>query len=139
MSTILKTGPKFSPSTLNPILWNPSNVLRANARRSILHIGGGSVKRWPGNNPLWPEPATGTTDIRIATGEIAPSGEHADWLAQHDPVLRLARALATNGPEAVDRLASLDAAVRRSIDDAVTFALASPFPAPESAFARVFA
>jgi acetoin:2,6-dichlorophenolindophenol oxidoreductase subunit alpha len=33
------------------------------------------TKRWPGNNPLWPEPVTGATDIRMATGEIAPSGE----------------------------------------------------------------
>jgi TPP-dependent pyruvate/acetoin dehydrogenase alpha subunit len=97
------------------------------------------TRRWPGNNPLWPEPVTGTTDIRIATGEIEPSGEHADWIVQHDPVLRLARALAANGPEAVDRLASLDAAARRGIDDAVTFALASPFPAAASAFERVFA
>ena len=96
------------------------------------------TKRWPGSNPLWPEPATGTTDIRMATGEIAPGGEHADWLQQHDPVLRLARTLA-RGPGAVARLAALDAAARERIDAAVRFALDSPFPAAETAFDRVFA
>ena len=96
------------------------------------------TRRWPGSNPLWPEPATGTTDIRMGTGEIAPGGEHADWLQHHDPVLRLARTLA-RGPDAIARLAALDAAVRARIDDAVRFALESPFPAAETAFDRVFA
>jgi pyruvate dehydrogenase E1 component alpha subunit len=96
------------------------------------------TRRWPGNNPLWPVPATGTTDLRMATGEIAPRGEHAEWLSHHDPVLRLARELAA-GDGAAPRLVSLDTAVRRRIEDAVKFALASPFPAPETAFERVFA
>ncbi len=97
------------------------------------------TKRWPGSNPLWPEPATGTTDIRMATGEIAPGGEHADWLQQHDPVLRLTRTLARGGPDAVARLAALDAAARERIDAAVRFAMESPFPAAETAFDHVFA
>jgi TPP-dependent pyruvate/acetoin dehydrogenase alpha subunit len=96
------------------------------------------TRRWPGNNPLWPAPVTGTTDLRLATGEIAPRGEHADWLTHHDPVLRLASWLAAGNQEA-PRLASLDAAACRRIEDAVKFALASPFPAPETAFERVFA
>jgi len=53
-------------------------------------------------------------------------------------VLRLARELAA-GDGAAPRLVSLDTAVRRRIEDAVKFALASPFPAPETAFERVFA
>jgi hypothetical protein len=97
------------------------------------------TKRWPGNNPLWPEPATGTTDIRMATGEIAPAGEHADWLEHHDPVLRLGRVLAGQGVDAVARLLKLDAEARARIDAAVTFALGSPFPAAETAFDQVFA
>lgn len=97
------------------------------------------TKRWPGSNPLWPEPVTGTTDIRMATGEAAPAGEHAGWLDQHDPVLRLARSLARGGTDAVARIRSLDAAARSRIEDAIKFALASPFPAAETAFDRVFA
>ena len=61
------------------------------------------TKRWPGNNPLWPEPVTGATDIGMATGEAKPSGEHADWLEHHDPVLRLGRALAKDAA-AIERL-----------------------------------
>jgi pyruvate dehydrogenase E1 component alpha subunit len=97
------------------------------------------TRRWPGSNPLWPEPATGATDIRMATGEISPGGEHAGWLQHHDPVLRLARTLARGGPDAVTRLAALDAAARTRIDAAVRFALESPLPATETAFDRVFA
>jgi len=97
------------------------------------------TRRWPGNNPLWPEPVTGPTDMRMATGELAPGGEHADWLSHHDPVLRLARTLASYDGGAPARIASLDAAARQRIADAVKFALASPFPAAETAFARVFA
>jgi TPP-dependent pyruvate/acetoin dehydrogenase alpha subunit len=96
------------------------------------------TKRWPGSNPLWPEPVTGTTDLRMATGEITPSGEHAAWLSNHDPVLRLARTLAARNGGAA-RLASLEAAVQRRIEDAVKFALASPLPAADTAFERVFA
>jgi TPP-dependent pyruvate/acetoin dehydrogenase alpha subunit len=81
---------------------------------------------------------TGTTDLRMATGEMTPSGEHADWLSNHDPVLRLARILAA-GNGGPGRLASLDAAAHRRIEDAVEFALASPLPAAETAFERVFA
>jgi hypothetical protein len=97
------------------------------------------TKRWPGNNPLWPEPVTGTTDMRMATGEIAPSGEHADWLEQHDPVLRLGRDLAGQGVDAAARLLKLDAEARAQIAAAVTFALGSPLPAAETAFDHVFA
>jgi pyruvate dehydrogenase E1 component alpha subunit len=97
------------------------------------------TRRWPGSNPLWPEPATGTTDLRLATGAAAPAGEHADWIERHDPVLRLARALASGGPDPVARLRALDAAVQRRIDEAVTFALDSPLPAADTAFDHVFA
>jgi TPP-dependent pyruvate/acetoin dehydrogenase alpha subunit len=97
------------------------------------------TKRWPGNNPLWPEPVTGATEIRMATGETTPSGEHADWLESHDPVLRLGRLLAGQGAEAKARLVRLDGEARARIDKAVTFALGSAFPAAETAFEQVFA
>jgi pyruvate dehydrogenase E1 component alpha subunit len=96
------------------------------------------TRRWPGSNPLWPEPATGETDIRMATGETRPSGEHADWLDRHDPVLRLARDLAKDAA-AIARIKSLDEATLGRIDAAVKFALASPLPAAASAFDHVFA
>ena len=96
------------------------------------------TRRWPGSNPLWPEPATGETDIRMATGEATPSGEHAGWLDLHDPVLRLGRALATDAA-AIARIKALDQATRQRIDAAVEFALASPLPGAATAFDHVFA
>lgn len=97
------------------------------------------TKRWPGSNPLWPEAATGTTDLRMASGEVAPNGEHADWLEHHDPVLRLGRQLASRGEDAIARLTALDRQVQARIDAAVAFALESPLPAAETAFDHVFA
>jgi acetoin:2,6-dichlorophenolindophenol oxidoreductase subunit alpha len=97
------------------------------------------TKRWPGSNPLWPELATGVTDIGIATGERQATGEHRDWVQQNDPVLRLARILAREDDALCRRLTALDAAVRARIDAAVTFALASPMPAAATAFDQVFA
>lgn len=95
------------------------------------------TKRWPGSNPLWPEPATGTTDVRVATGEAKANGEHADWIEQHDPVLRLARSLAEG--DGKRRLYDLDRAVRARIDAAVKFALESPLPGADTAFDHVYA
>lgn len=96
------------------------------------------TKRWPGNNPLWPEPATGTTDIGMAIGESQPSGEHAGWLDNHDPILRLGRLLADSAASSA-LIKSLDERTRRRIDDAVNFALRSPWPARETAYDHVFA
>jgi acetoin:2,6-dichlorophenolindophenol oxidoreductase subunit alpha len=96
------------------------------------------TRRWPGSNPLWPEPATGETDIAMATGERSPSGEHADWLASHDPVLRLGRALATDA-ESIRRIQLLDEQKRRQIEAAVKFAIDSPLPAASTAYDHVFA
>ncbi len=96
------------------------------------------TKRWPGSNPLWPEPATGPTDIAMATGQAKPAGEHADWLENHDPVLRLGRSLAIN-TTSIARLKALDEAARRRVDAAVEFAIKSPPPVATTAYDHVFA
>jgi acetoin:2,6-dichlorophenolindophenol oxidoreductase subunit alpha len=95
------------------------------------------TRRWPGSNPLWPELATGVTDIGIATGERAAAGEHRDWIEQHDPVLRLARELSRGDRRA--RVIALDQAVRARIEAAVKLAIESPLPAAATAFDQVFA
>jgi TPP-dependent pyruvate/acetoin dehydrogenase alpha subunit len=97
------------------------------------------TKRWPGNNPLWPELVTGVTDVRMATDERSTEGEYRDWFENHDPVLRFARTLAIGGSAAKTRLRALDAQTRARIETAVRFALESPLPSAESAFERVFA
>ena len=96
------------------------------------------TKRWAGSNPLWPALVTGETDIRMATGEAPMTGEHADWYRDHDPVLRLARALAAHGAGAIGCLHRCDAEVRDEIKRAVEWALASPLPEPETALTNVF-
>jgi pyruvate dehydrogenase E1 component alpha subunit len=96
------------------------------------------TRRWPGSNPLWPEPATGVTDLRIATGEAQAAGEHRDWIERHDPVLRMARSL-VDAAGGKARLFALDAAVQGRIDAAVKFAVDSPLPAADTAFDHVFA
>jgi hypothetical protein len=95
--------------------------------------------RWEGSKPLWPALPTGVTDIRMATGEAPVDGEHRDWYERHDPVLRLARALAGAGPEAVRRVHAQDAAARERIEAAVDFAVRSPLPAPQTALDHVVA
>ena len=95
--------------------------------------------RWAGSNPLWPELATGITDLRMATGEAATDGPHREWYEHHDPVLRLARALAKGGEKSVRKVFALDDAARKRIDHAADFALKSPLPAPETALEHVFA
>ena len=97
------------------------------------------TRRWPGSNPLWPQAATGVTDIRMATGELGIEGDHRDWLEHHDPVLRLARQLMATGTAAKTRLHALDAATRARIENAVQFARKAPLPRAESALDHVFA
>jgi pyruvate dehydrogenase E1 component alpha subunit len=98
------------------------------------------TRRWAGSAPLWPELATGITDLGMATGAVPiPEGPHRDWHAANDPVLRLARELVAAGGDAPARLAALDNAVRTRIAAAERAALASPLPDPATACDHVFA
>jgi TPP-dependent pyruvate/acetoin dehydrogenase alpha subunit len=74
----------------------------------------------------------------MAIGETRPSGDHADWLENHDPVLRLGRALAKDAA-ATERIRSLDERARRQIEAAVKFAISSPLPVARTAYDHVFA
>jgi len=94
--------------------------------------------RWPGSQPLWPVLATGVTKLEIAFGIAAAEGEHADWITNHDPVLRVARELLAQGVEA-EALRAMDAAVIQEMDRAIEFAVASPQPDPATATDYLFA
>jgi acetoin:2,6-dichlorophenolindophenol oxidoreductase subunit alpha len=97
------------------------------------------TRRWAGSAPLWPELATGVTDLRMATGEAAMSGPHQAWYEQNDPVLKLARALLATSAAVKERLFEIDRKVTARIAAAESFAIASPMPAPETALRHVFA
>jgi pyruvate dehydrogenase E1 component alpha subunit len=93
------------------------------------------TRRWPGSNPLWPELATGVTDLGMATGATpVPESEHREWFTEYDPVLRLARQLGDR-----ERLAAIDARVSARIGEARQDALASPFPDAATARDLTFA
>ena len=96
------------------------------------------TERWPGSQPLWPELST-VTDLRAAWDPSHAAGPHADWLLYHDPVLRLAKELVADGSFSQQDLLALDEQVRGHIAAAVEFALASPYPAAETALDGVFA
>lgn len=106
--------------------------------------GGGATfietmtERWPGSQPLWPELAT-VTDLRAAWDPSHLTGPHAEWLLHHDPVLRLARELVASGTFSQSDLLALDEQVRGQIAAAAEFAIASPFPAANTACDGVFA
>ena len=94
--------------------------------------------RWPGSSLLWPELAT-VTDLIQAWEPDRIAGPHADWLQHHDPLLRAACELVAQGHASRNEVMARDAAARRRIAEAMTFAVESPMPAPETVFDGVFA
>jgi TPP-dependent pyruvate/acetoin dehydrogenase alpha subunit len=97
------------------------------------------TERWAGSQPLWPELATGVTDISMAWDDSGISGEHESWYREHDPVLLYARALLASGDISQDDLTAMDERVVQRIAEAREFALNSPSAAPASALDHVFA
>lgn len=98
-----------------------------------------NLERWPGSHAPRPEFTTGVTDIAHAWDEDAIDGEHADWVRDHDPILRYARALLAAGVVDRDALLGIDKRVAGEIAAARAYAEESPFPAPETALGRAFA
>jgi acetoin:2,6-dichlorophenolindophenol oxidoreductase subunit alpha len=96
------------------------------------------TRRWPGSRPLWPDLATGETDIRYAWEPASIPSEYAEWFAQ-DGVIRYARELLEAGACRREQLVEFDGQVRREVDEAVRFAIDAPFPEPTSALDDVFA
>ncbi len=97
------------------------------------------IERWPGSIPLWPEPVTGDTDLSMAWDDDRITGEHANWIKAYDPILRYARVLLSDHGFTTEELLAFDRDVSNAVDEAEAFALASPFPDPESAMDKVFA
>ena len=97
------------------------------------------TERWPGSRPLWPEQATGVTDIASAWDESLLTGDHADWVRDHDPIVRLIRKGLDQGFVGKDNLQDRDSRICAQIADARAFGEASEFPDPNSALDDVFA
>ena len=97
------------------------------------------IERWPGSIPLWPEPATGKTDLSMAWNDSLIPEEHANWIRVYDPILRYSRLLLSASVFTNEELLEIDQQVSSTVDEAEAFALASAFPDPESATERIFA
>ena len=97
------------------------------------------LERWPGSHQLKPELTTGRTDLRMAFDPGKISGPHADWIRQHDPVLRYLGVLVREKILSEADAAGIDRRVDEQMKGARAYAEDSPFPQPESAPLGVFA
>jgi pyruvate dehydrogenase E1 component alpha subunit len=89
--------------------------------------------RWPGNRPIWPELATGETNLAMAWDESLVPEEHNVWHADQDAVLRFVREILAAGLIEQDRILAMDNIIRADMKAGVEFALESNYPKAESA------
>jgi acetoin:2,6-dichlorophenolindophenol oxidoreductase subunit alpha len=79
------------------------------------------------------------TTVDLAWDASAAPEKIRDWYRNSDPVLAFIRKIVKEGAATRGQLAELDAGVIKEIEEAVQFALASPFPDPQEALTDVFA
>ena len=98
-----------------------------------------TLERWPGSHQVKAAFPTGVTDLSLALNLDKVEGKHADWIKRFDPVLRATRALIEDGVSDLSGLLEMDAQSIKLMEDARSFAEASPFPDASVAFTGVFA
>ncbi|MCP4299427.1 MAG: thiamine pyrophosphate-dependent dehydrogenase E1 component subunit alpha [Gammaproteobacteria bacterium] len=89
--------------------------------------------RWPGNRPIWPELATGETNLTMAWDESLIPEEHKIWHAEQDAVLRFVREILATGLIEPQGILAMDETIRADMKAGVEFALESSYPEAESA------
>lgn len=94
--------------------------------------------RWPGSETNWPVVPV-PTDVASAWDVSRVPEAARDWYRSSDPVLIFIRELVEKGRATKEEIAELDRGARKTIEQAASFALASPFPASEEALSGVFA
>ena len=94
--------------------------------------------RWPGSESNWPVVPV-ATNINLAWDVSSVPEKMRQWYRSSDPVLIFVRELVEGGWATKEELADIDGKVVGVIDQAVKFALASPYPEPEDALTNVFA
>jgi len=97
------------------------------------------TERWPGSRPLWPEQATGVTQIEAAWDHSLITGEHADWVRDFDPIIRFIHEGLDEGLFTKSDLLDRDTRIHAEIERARAFGEASAYPDPESALDGTFA
>jgi TPP-dependent pyruvate/acetoin dehydrogenase alpha subunit len=109
-----------------------------------MRAGGGPAfievrtERWPGSRPIWPELPGGPWRTDWLTGIERPPAI-AEWTRDADALQSFARAATARRLLSVGDVVAMDRQICTRIDAAVESALASPFPAAETATAYVFA
>jgi len=94
--------------------------------------------RWPGSETNWPVVPV-ATDAAMAWDVSSVPEAVREWYRSSDPVLIFIRELGEKKQATKEDIAELDRDVRKAVEQAANFALASPFPEPEEALRDVFA
>ncbi len=94
--------------------------------------------RWPGSETNWPVVPV-ATDATMAWDVSSVPEAVREWYRSSDPVLIFIRELWEKKQATKEDIAELDRDVRKAVEQAANFALASPFPEPEEALKDVFA
>ncbi len=93
--------------------------------------------RWPGSATNWPVVPLPTT-VELAWDASAAPENVREWYRTSDPVLIFVRQLVERNVLTRQGVAELEQQVIAEVEQAVNFALASPFPDPEEAVRDVF-
>ncbi len=95
--------------------------------------------RWPGNRPIWPELATGETDLAMAWDASLIPDEHQTWHRKQDAVLAFVREIIAAELIEPAGILALDDEIRADMKAGVEFALESKYPEAELALDLVLA
>lgn len=94
--------------------------------------------RWPGSETNWPTVPI-PTDIALAWDVSSVPEGARKWYQNCDPLLIFARELVEGKRATRDEITALERKVKEVVSEAVSFALASPYPKLEEALKDVFA
>jgi len=94
--------------------------------------------RWPGSETNWPV-VLQNTDAALAWDVTQVPEKVREWYRSCDPLLIYIRELVEAKQATREEIAEIDKKVKAEIEDAVRFAVASPYPRPEEAAKEYFA
>ena len=94
--------------------------------------------RWPGSETNWPV-VLQNTDAALAWDVTQVPEKVREWYRSCDPLLIYIRELVEAKQATREEIAEIDKKVKAEIEDAVRFAVASPYPLPEEAAKDYFA
>jgi pyruvate dehydrogenase E1 component alpha subunit len=94
--------------------------------------------RWPGSETNWPSVAQ-PTDSSLAWDVSQVPEKVREWYRSCDPLLIYIRELVEAKHATREEVAAIDKKVKAEIEEAVKFAVASPYPEPQEAAKEYFA